>query len=221
MINLQIDTWCTTTKLCVGASIATDIVAVTNHQWRQRKPIPGPRGLPIFGNMFQIPDDPLPALKKWKEKYGDVLKINSFGSPIVVLSGEKELHEMFIVKSTDFAGRPNMFRQRMFHPSNRTDVAFFSFSPKWLLQKKVTMNGLKMYGDRLQSLEAITHEVIQGVVGDIESLDGKPFDCSLYYYKAIADIIISVVCIVIVKYLRSKELWLILGFLNNKLYSCY
>ncbi len=150
---LQIDTWCTTTKAVVGIVISTALVVGTNHHWIKRKPIPGPRGLPIIGNMLQLPDDPLPLLKKWKENYGDVFKITVFGSPIVVLSGIEEMHEMFVVKS----------------------------------------NGLKMYGDRLQTLEMITQEMIQGLVGEFESLNGKPFDCSHYYHKIIAEIIIGVV----------------------------
>lgn len=34
---------------------------------------PGPRGLPIFGNLFQLPPSyPGPQLAKWSEQYGEL-----------------------------------------------------------------------------------------------------------------------------------------------------
>ncbi len=173
-----------------GAAVGAIIFIVRNY-FNHGKHLPGPRSLPYIGNMFQLPANPLPQLEKWKHEFGDIYQIKLLGANIVVVSGENEMHEMFVVKSTHFAGRPFLYR---FMQIAGGGVVTSSYSPKWVLQKKALLNGLKMYGERLLTLEAITQEVVQGLVDKLDQLDGQPIDIHPYLHHAVADIMASIVC---------------------------
>ena len=68
--------------------------------------IPGPRGLPLLGNILQIDSEkPHHSVTELAGSYGEVFKINMLGLPIVVVSGRTQLHEMLVKKGSDFAGR--------------------------------------------------------------------------------------------------------------------
>ena len=56
-------------------------------------------------------------------------------------------------------------------------------------------NMLKMFGEGLDNLEAISIRPIQQVCSDIAKLEGKPFDADEYVGHATADIISSLVWI--------------------------
>ncbi len=48
---------------------------------------PGPRGWPLFGNIFQLDlNNPLPQFAIWREKFGKIFKINLVGQNIVLVS---------------------------------------------------------------------------------------------------------------------------------------
>ena len=48
---------------------------------------PGPRGWPLFGNMFQLDlNNPLPQFAIWREKFGKIFKFNLMGQDIVLVS---------------------------------------------------------------------------------------------------------------------------------------
>mgnify|MGYP001549824438 CR=1 FL=1 len=72
--------------------------------------IPGPSGLPLLGNILQIDTErPHHSVTELAGKYGPVYKISMLGLPIVVVSGQRELHEVFVKKGQDFAGRMKNF----------------------------------------------------------------------------------------------------------------
>ena len=48
---------------------------------------PGPRGLPIIGNVRQLDaKNPLLSCTKWRQLYGDIYKINLLGQYVIVVS---------------------------------------------------------------------------------------------------------------------------------------
>lgn len=68
---------------------------------------PGPPGLPIAGNAFQIPKDKQWLVwDKWKHLYGDIIYIKIFGSPAIILSSYKAAAELLDGRGLVYSGRP-------------------------------------------------------------------------------------------------------------------
>ncbi|KIM79189.1 hypothetical protein PILCRDRAFT_823775 [Piloderma croceum F 1598] len=68
---------------------------------------PGPPRKFIVGNLFDIPKGPTwPVLAQWKEKYGDIVYIESLGSPIVILNTLEAVNALFDKRGTNYSHRP-------------------------------------------------------------------------------------------------------------------
>ena len=78
---------------------------------RNRLPLPpGPRRLPFIGNLFNRPTDKaFLAFTDMKSQYGDIVSLEVFGQPFIVLNSAKVANELFEKRSANYADRPGMF----------------------------------------------------------------------------------------------------------------
>ena len=137
---------------------------------------PGPRGWPLVGNALQQnAAQPYITWSEWADKYGEVLTINNFGTPIVLCNSPAALWEVLVSKSNDFAGRPEMYVLRYLTDDAR-DVIIGDFNSHWIHRKKVFTTSLKMYGDGLTRLENIMADIITELVENFQSKNEEPFD---------------------------------------------
>ena len=61
--------------------------------------IPGPPGLPLFGNALQMDQSYLHVqLHEWAKEYGPVMKIKIFTKPIVLVNSIKAINEALLTK---------------------------------------------------------------------------------------------------------------------------
>ncbi|KAG1779292.1 cytochrome P450 [Suillus placidus] len=68
---------------------------------------PGPRGLPVVGNIQDVPRvKPWLTFAEWGKKYGGISHINVLGLHIVVLNSAKTTVEMLDKKSSIYSDRP-------------------------------------------------------------------------------------------------------------------
>lgn len=59
------------------------------------KPIPGPPGLPLIGNLHQIPTDyPWRQFKEWSDKYGPIMEVKLGTESLIVLSDDNTAREL-------------------------------------------------------------------------------------------------------------------------------
>lgn len=59
------------------------------------KPIPGPPGLPLVGNLHQIPSDyPWRKFKEWSDIYGPIMEVKLGRDSLIVLSNDETVREI-------------------------------------------------------------------------------------------------------------------------------
>ncbi|KZT66841.1 cytochrome P450 [Daedalea quercina L-15889] len=68
---------------------------------------PGPRGLPLLGNAWQIPNEcSWLTFARWAKTYGPVMYISVVGSPIIVLSSREAITDLLEKKNLIYSDRP-------------------------------------------------------------------------------------------------------------------
>ncbi|TDL24453.1 cytochrome P450 [Rickenella mellea] len=68
---------------------------------------PGPAGIPIFGNEFQIPQDKQwLRFHEWSKVYGDVVRLTTMGQPVIILSSAQAAVDLLDARGTVYSDRP-------------------------------------------------------------------------------------------------------------------
>ncbi|KAK2744265.1 hypothetical protein FQN57_004350 [Myotisia sp. PD_48] len=77
---------------------------------RSQLPLPpGPRGLPLLGNAFQIRDaDRWRTYQKWHKKYGPIIRISSGSKTMIILGSYKTARDLLEKRSEIYSSRPTM-----------------------------------------------------------------------------------------------------------------
>ncbi|KAJ2911840.1 hypothetical protein MD484_g8575, partial [Candolleomyces efflorescens] len=92
---------------------------------------PGPKGLPIIGNLLDLPlDRPYEGYAKLSKQYGDIMFFSALGQQIVVLSSVKRITDLLEKQSGIFSGRPHSV---MMHELLEFDnfFAVTDYGPYW------------------------------------------------------------------------------------------
>ncbi|XP_023139824.1 cytochrome P450 1A1 [Amphiprion ocellaris] len=71
--------------------------------------LPGPKPLPIIGNVLEVGSKPYLSLTAMSKRYGDVFQIQIGTRPVVVLSGNETVRQALIKQGEEFAGRPDLY----------------------------------------------------------------------------------------------------------------
>lgn len=154
---------------------------------------PGPSAFPFIGNMFLLdPLKPHITLTSWQKKYGDVFRISHFGNDVIVVSGYEAIKTVLISDSTTYAGRPYLFREEVLN-GFRPGFSLADYSESLMRTKKTVMTAMKMHGDGLAFLEAVSLEVIQGLIQELQDLEQQPFDPFPLLRKSVVNIMSTMV----------------------------
>jgi cytochrome P450 len=85
-------------------------VAVLYLRTKPRKNLPpGPKPLPIFGNIRDMPDGTIPEYQHWiklKDLYGPISHVSIFGQPLIILHDRDAANTILEKTSTKTSGRP-------------------------------------------------------------------------------------------------------------------
>ncbi|KAJ7467798.1 cytochrome P450 [Mycena galericulata] len=122
---------------------------------------PGPRKLPIVGNLFDIPSErQWEAYSKWSKEFdSDIIHVNVAGTSIVVLSSMKAIREVFDKRSSLYSDRP---RLPMLNELMGWDFGIGSRNFTHRIRKCTLMPGIfpgfMKYGDRWRAHRKMFHE---------------------------------------------------------------
>lgn len=115
--------------------------------------LPGPKPLPIIGNLLELGKRPYLSLTAMSKRYGDVFQIQIGMRPVVVLSGNETVRQALIKQGDDFSGRPDLYSFRYIN-----DGKSLSFSTDqtgiWRARRKLAYSALRSFS----TLEGTTPE---------------------------------------------------------------
>ncbi|KAF9800984.1 hypothetical protein IEO21_10235 [Rhodonia placenta] len=133
----------------------------------RRAPLPpGPRGIPFFGNLFQVDAmRPYPQYLKWAHKYGPVFSVNLGGQRIVVLNSSEAADELLMTRSKQYSSResPHVAFDLM---SDQQQMLFMPYGREWKIVRKnvhgVLGPGPSKQMRKMQDLESrvILHDLL-------------------------------------------------------------
>ncbi|XP_010117798.1 PREDICTED: cytochrome P450 2K4-like, partial [Chlamydotis macqueenii] len=151
---------------------------------------PGPRALPIIGNLhlFDL-KRPYRTYLQLSKLYGPVFSVQMGLRKIVVLSGYETVKEALVNHADAFAERPKI---PVFEDLTRGNGIVFAHGENWKVMRRFTLTTLRDFGMGKRAIEDRIVEEYGYLADIIQSQEGKPFDASKIINAAVANIIVSI-----------------------------
>ncbi|KAJ3512864.1 hypothetical protein NLJ89_g3271 [Agrocybe chaxingu] len=127
---------------------------------RKKRPVPpGPRGLPVLGNLFDIPKkESWQVYLDWGKQYNsEILYMNAGGKPMFILNSIKVIQDLLVRRSNIYSDRPrstmldeligtswlmpfmnkdNKWKGRVNHPPQASVCSFFGLEHRQLFRRE-------------------------------------------------------------------------------------
>ncbi|KAI5623756.1 cytochrome P450 1A1 [Silurus asotus] len=108
------------------------------------RPLPGPKPLPLIGNVLELGSNPHLSLTTMSKRYGPVFQVQIGTRPVAVLGGIEVVRQALIKQGEEFAGRPDLYSFRFI--SGGKSLAFSSDQVGvWRTRRKLAHNALRSF----------------------------------------------------------------------------
>ncbi|XP_018919763.1 cytochrome P450 1A1-like [Cyprinus carpio] len=106
--------------------------------------LPGPKPLPIIGNVLEVGNNPHLSLTAMSKCYGPVFQIQIGMRPVVVLSGNDVIRQALLKQGEEFAGRPDLYSSRFI--GDGKSLAFSTDQVGvWRARRKLALSALRTF----------------------------------------------------------------------------
>ncbi|XP_068938076.1 cytochrome P450 2D6 [Petaurus breviceps papuanus] len=139
---------------------------------------PGPRTIPVLGNMLQVDFQNLHgSYRQLQKKFGNIFSLQMAWTPVVVLNGPEAVREALVQKSEDTSDRPPspVYDHLGFGP-NSQGVIIARYGEAWREQRRFSLTTLRNFGLGKQSLEQWVITEADFLCSSFASKEGHPFD---------------------------------------------
>ncbi|XP_038672650.1 cytochrome P450 2K1-like [Scyliorhinus canicula] len=152
---------------------------------------PGPRPLPIIGNLHQLDLKRLyKSLVELSEKYGSVYSVRLGPEKVVVLAGYETVKNALINHADVFLGRPDV---PIMNVLKEGSGVVWSNGEPWKQMRRFMLTTLRDFGMGKKSIEEKIIEEAGFLVRKIESYEDQPFSTDVITNFATANVICSIV----------------------------
>ncbi|XP_073137521.1 6,7,8-trihydroxycoumarin synthase-like [Henckelia pumila] len=119
--------------------VITFLYQWNEHNTKKARYPPGPRGLPLIGNLHQFDSQkPHQFLHELSKKHGPVMSMKLGSVPLIVISSEKVAKEAFNAHDIVISNRPNLTGQKKLS-YNGQDIAFSAYNDYWREMRKIAV----------------------------------------------------------------------------------
>ncbi|KAI4303817.1 hypothetical protein MLD38_039407 [Melastoma candidum] len=163
--------------LVILASLILPLVVIiflliqTNSKRSDKNLPPGPRRLPILGNLHQLGPLPHRSLTELSRKYGPLVYLRLGSIPVLVISTAEAAREALKTHDRAFSGRPNLFVAGVL-TYGFSDVSFGAYGDTWRALRKIMVTEL-LGPKRVQSFELVRAEEIRRMLDTVSSFAAR------------------------------------------------
>nr|XP_048296553.1 cytochrome P450 2B1-like [Myodes glareolus] len=152
---------------------------------------PGPRPLPLLGNLLQMDRRGLLySFIQLREKYGDVFTVHLGPRPVVVLCGAEAIKEALVDQAEAFSGRAII---ALFEPIVQRYGVVFASGERWKILRRFSLATMKDLGMGKSSVEERIQHEAQCLVEELRKSQGAPLNPTFIFQCITANIICSIV----------------------------
>nr|AUD09149.1 cytochrome P450 family 2 subfamily B [Neotoma stephensi] len=152
---------------------------------------PGPRPLPLLGNLLQMDRGGLlKSFIRIREKYGDVFTVYLGPRPVVMLYGTEAIREALVDQAEAFSGRGTI---AVIKPVIEEYGMIFSNGERWKVLRRFALATMRDFGMGKRSVEERIQEEAQCLAEELKKSQGAPLDPTFLFQCITANIICSIV----------------------------
>ncbi|ODN00933.1 Farnesoate epoxidase [Orchesella cincta] len=135
------------------------------------KAIPGPIGLPLFGNVLQVGNKMHLKFADWAVKYGDIYQIYLGNRRSIVISDPKMMKEIFTVEPA-FSGRA-FFEGFEMYPNEPLGIVSTE-GELWEVHRRFLLRQLRDFGFGKSTMEQLILDEVKETIDLLKSSSAKP-----------------------------------------------
>ncbi|KAJ4146011.1 hypothetical protein LMH87_004841 [Akanthomyces muscarius] len=119
-------------SFCIAILVLTAAFWSFLRDSKSRLRLPGPRGIPLFGNLFDIRNGHAETFSKWTEKYGGVFRVVLGSKEVIVLNSRQAVAKTLVKQGASFQTRPewDLWHQTFVHSADTGGVVTIG-TAKW------------------------------------------------------------------------------------------
>ncbi|XP_031420565.1 cytochrome P450 2K1-like isoform X1 [Clupea harengus] len=152
---------------------------------------PGPRPLPILGNLLMLDlKRPYMTLCELSKKYGSVFTVYFGPKKVVVLTGYKTVKQALVNHAEEFGERDIT---PLFHDLNKGHGILFANGESWKEMRRFALINMRDFGMGKRGSEEKILEETQRLIEVFEKFEGEPFDTTQPVNYAVSNIISAIV----------------------------
>ncbi|XP_043704125.1 flavonoid 3',5'-hydroxylase-like [Telopea speciosissima] len=166
-----------TRVLSIFLVLATATIVARWWRWsrRERSPLPpGPRGLPIVGNLPFIGTELHRSFAKFAETYGPIMKLRLGSKLCIVVTSPSLAKEVFKDQDTVFANH-DLIAVAATATYGGVDMVYSPYGDHWRMLRKICVSEMLNH-KRLEALYGLRRREVRHMASQIYSEVGSPID---------------------------------------------
>nr|XP_056712808.1 cytochrome P450 2K6-like [Euleptes europaea] len=184
--------WMDPTSMLFLFALTLAYLWIMSNFWnsRSQKFPPGPKQLPLIGNLHQMDlKRPHVTMLKFSKQYGPVFRIQMGLQEMVVLAGYETVKEALVNQADAFVDRPMI---PIFEDFLQGHGIVISNGEGWKVLRRFAITTLRDFGMGKKTIEERIVEESRFLIQKFESFDGKPFETTSSINSAVSNIIVSI-----------------------------